>query len=92
MANYIPIDRLGEDFDEDRGAMTPTRRRKIHKHRKWADVYGPELPYDFGQFRNKGKKRRDVGIECSECGRAIFVSKDTCTVICQCGEVYNLKK
>jgi hypothetical protein len=92
MANYVPRDHLGEDYDSDRSYMTPSRRRKIHKHRKWADTYGPELPFKIGGIKPKlGKQPRDVYVKCEACGRDIFVTKNTCMVICKCGELMDIK-
>jgi hypothetical protein len=92
MANYVPSEHLGEMYDADRSAMTPTRRKMIHKHRKWADTYGPELPFQIGSFKPKlGNPLRDVYVTCSVCGRDIFVTKNTCMVICKCGELMDVK-
>jgi hypothetical protein len=92
MANYIPSEHLGEMYSENRSEMTPKRRKMIHKHRKQADLYGPELPFKFGIFKPKfGNQQRDVYITCPVCGRDIFVTKHTCMVICKCGELMDIK-
>jgi len=88
MANFIPIEHLNEDYDADRYAMTPSRRRKIHKHRKEMDLYGPKLPYDFGIFRHKfGHRFYEFEAVCPKCGYIMYVTKLTCAVICKCGEL-----
>lgn len=93
MANYVPSEHLGEMYDSDRSAMTPTRRKMIHKHRKWADTYGPELPFKIGIFKPKfGNQSRDVYLACPECGRDIFITKITHMVICHCGNTIKMEK
>jgi len=92
MANYVRSESLGEPYGEDRSEMTPTRRKHIHKHRKWADTYGPKLPYDFGIFKPKlGKHTREFIIEC-ECGHHMYVSKITKAIICsRCNTLCNVE-
>lgn len=84
MANINTKYPMGELYGENRYEMTPARRKMIHKHRKEADLYGPELPFKFGNFKPKlGNKPREVSVECENCGSVIFVSKITCAVICR---------
>lgn len=93
MANYVRSESLGEMYDADRHAMTPTRRKMIHKHRKEAELYGPTLPFDFGIFKPKlGSKRRDVEVMCNKCESSMFVSKITYIVECRhCGNLIKIK-
>ena len=92
MANYIPRDHLGEDYGEDRSEMTPSRRRKIHKHRKEMDLYGPELPFKIGNFKKKlPNLPRSYWVACDSCGHEMAVSRITCAVICsRCGTLCNI--
>lgn len=75
---------MAEMLDSGRG-MTPTRKKFIQDHRKKADTYGPDLPISIG----KPPKQRPLNkaVECSGCGKIIFVSKFTTIVICSCGEL-----
>lgn len=82
MANYVPIEHLGEPYGEDRSEMTSKRRGLIHKHRKWADTYGPELKYDIGKKRKLPTMSRNYWVKCDECGNEMAVSRITCAVIC----------
>jgi hypothetical protein len=66
-------------IDESRG-MTPERRRYIHEHRKKADLYGPELPFDIRKPRKI--RAREIMVECPKCGKSVWVSKVTCMVEC----------
>jgi hypothetical protein len=82
MANINTKTRQGEMYSEDRSEMTPARRKMIQDHRKQADLYGPELPFQFGIFKPKlGIRRREVAVEC-DCGNIMYVTKITCMVVC----------
>jgi hypothetical protein len=93
MANYIPIDHLNEDYDADRSVMTPSRRRKIHKHREYMDKYGPELPYKIGNFKKKlPNLPRNYWLACDSCGHEMAVSRITYIVICsKCGNLCKIE-
>jgi hypothetical protein len=92
MANIVKSSSLGEMFDEDRTKMTKKRRDMIHKHRKWADVYGPELPVQIGNNRKLPRLPRSYGIACESCGHEMAVSKITYIVICsKCGNLCKIE-
>jgi len=78
-------------FSSDRYEMTPERRKKIHEHRKKADLYGPELPFQIGGFKKKlGNKVKDVLVSCS-CGKVMSVSRITVSVVCpSCGTLISV--
>jgi DNA-directed RNA polymerase subunit RPC12/RpoP len=73
--------------------MTPTRRKMIHKRRKQAELYGSNLPFDFGVFKPKlGNKRRDMEVLCNKCQTPISVSKITYMIVCRhCGNLIKIQ-
>jgi len=84
MANINTKTRRGEMLSEDRSEMTPARRKMIHDHRKKADLYGPQLPFEFGIFKPKlGFKKRDVEVMCNKCNNTTWVSDRTHAVVCR---------
>lgn len=93
MANINTKTRLGEMYSEDRNEMTPARKKMIHERRKKADLYGPNLPFEFGIFKPKlGSKKRDVEVVCNKCDNATWVSNITHAVICKhCGTLIIVK-
>jgi hypothetical protein len=87
MANYIPIEHMGEPYGENREEMTPTRRKMIHKHRKKADVYG-NLPFDIRAPKKDKINKVPIGyVVCEKCNRNISIMRTTYMVICHCGEL-----
>lgn len=67
------------DLVDDHRGMTPARKKHIQDHRRKADLYGPNLPFSFSKPK-KGKPN-NIEVVC-ECGRYVFVNKDTYMVIC----------
>jgi hypothetical protein len=92
MANYIPSEHLGEMYSDDRNEMTSKRRKLIHRDIASKKALGQTLPFEIGIFRPKlGHQFRDIHICCPACSRNIFVNKNTCMVICECGELLDTK-
>jgi hypothetical protein len=71
---------MRNDFIDDSRGMTPDRRTHIHSHRKNADTYGQQLPFDISKPRRT--KSTNVVVICPDCGRDIWVNKTTCMVEC----------
>lgn len=76
-------------LDESRG-MTPARKKHIHDHRKRADSYGPQLPYDIGKPTRP--KAYNIATQCPECGTVAWVTKRCCMVICRsCSNLFDVE-
>ena len=76
---------------ENREFMTKERRDMIHNHRKKADLYGPEQPFQFGIFKSKTSSlKAEIYFKCNSCGKmeVLEVRKNTYAVPCECGGLY----
>jgi|WetSurSiteA1Bulk_404760.scaffolds.fasta_scaffold227604_2 hypothetical protein len=81
MSNLIR--QRGDMLGQDRREVPPARRKMIHDHRKKADTYGPKLPFELGIFKPKvAGGPRNVEIECTSCGKSLFITKATCAIEC----------
>jgi hypothetical protein len=90
MANYIPIEHIGEMYGENRDEMTPTRRKMIHRDIARKKALGQELPFQIGIFKNKlGNKPYTQYVVCPACARNIPIKDITFCIICRCGELIN---
>jgi len=54
-------------------------RERIHRESRYADTY-KNLPYTFS--KPVKEKSHNVCVECSECGKSLFITEDTVIVIC----------
>ena len=71
---------MRNDFIDEARGMTPQRKQHIQDHRKKADLYGKNLPFEIG--KPKKSRPNTTMVICPECGRYIWVNKTTCVVEC----------